>query len=69
MTFPLRLRRLRTDHGLTQTELAKRIGISRDTLSRYELGKLDPGSADICRVADYFGVSTDYLLGRSDRRQ
>ena len=42
---------------------------NQNTISRYETGEREPGIAELIRIADYFGVSIDYLLGRSERSE
>jgi transcriptional regulator with XRE-family HTH domain len=59
------LTRLRQEKGLTQTELAELVSISRSALSLYELGKREPDFKTLEKLADFFGVSIDYLLGRT----
>ncbi|MGB9661248.1 MAG: helix-turn-helix domain-containing protein [Moorellaceae bacterium] len=61
-----RLRKLREQAGLTQEELAKLLGVERSTISRYESGNRDPSSEMLDRLAKFFNVSVDYLLGRTD---
>jgi transcriptional regulator with XRE-family HTH domain len=61
-----RLATLRKNKGLTQEELAPILNITRSALSLYELNKRDPDTNTLKRIADYFNVTTDYLLGRSD---
>ena len=63
-----RLRRLRTERMLTQAELGEELGLSESTVSLYEKGEREPSFTTLCRLADFFGVTTDYLLGRSDIR-
>lgn len=63
--FPERLKNLRKEKELTQTQLAKMIGISRGALSLYETGKREPDYCTLQKFADFFNVSTDYLLGRN----
>jgi|SRR5579859_596451 len=58
-----RLRQLRESYGLSQGELAKRIGSSLNMVNRYENGLIDPPSAIVKRLAREFQVTTDYLLG------
>lgn len=65
--FSNRLISLRKEHGLTQEELAKLINKKRSTLSGYETEGKEPDLETICLMANFFGVSTDYLLGCSDR--
>ncbi len=57
------LKKLRTDHGLTQQELGKHIGISKAVVSKYENGIGYPTLDTLIQIAEYFGVTTDYLLG------
>jgi len=59
-----RLRELRIKKKLTQDEFAKILGIARTTYSGYENGSREPDYNTLVKIADYFGVSTDYLLGR-----
>lgn len=62
--FAVTLKMLRLARGLTQQELAKQLGLSPVTISGYELGLREPSIEMLERIADYFGVSVDYLLGR-----
>lgn len=67
--FSERLKRLRMEKGITQKELADRLHISRSTIAGYEsLGK-EPDGEKLCALADFFGVSVDYLLGSTDSRE
>jgi transcriptional regulator with XRE-family HTH domain len=61
-----RLSNLRKSKGLSQYELADRLGFSRGKLANYEQGSRQPDYGTLQKIADYFEVSTDYLLGRSD---
>ena len=63
-----RLRRLRTERMLTQAALGEELGLSESTMCLYERGDREPSFNTLCRLADFFGVTTDYLLGRSDIR-
>lgn len=63
-----RLRRLRTERMLTQAALGEELGLSESTVCLYERGDREPSFNTLCRLADFFGVTTDYLLGRSDIR-
>ena len=67
--FSNRLISLRKEHGLTQEELAKIIKKTRSSVSGYETEGKEPDMETICLMADYFGVSSDYLLGRTDERR
>lgn len=66
--FSARLISLRKERGLTQEDLAKLIRKKRSTVSGYEIEDKEPEFETICFLAQYFGVSTDYLLGFSDER-
>ncbi|MBO8168170.1 MAG: helix-turn-helix transcriptional regulator [Thermoanaerobacteraceae bacterium] len=64
--LPQRIIALRQEKGLTQNELAERLKISRSALSLYELGKRQPDYETLQKIAKYFDVTTDYLLGLTD---
>lgn len=57
------LRSLRKRSGLSQSELGKHIGLSKSVISNYENGINYPDYENLLRIAKYFGVTTDYLLG------
>lgn len=57
---------LRRSKKLSQTDFAKIVGVSQTTVTAWETGKAEPSSSAITRIADYFNVSTDYLLGRKE---
>lgn len=59
---------MRKEKKLTQIELAEAIEVTRSTLSLYEIDKRTPDLATLCRMARFLAVSTDYLLGLSERR-
>lgn len=59
------LRRLRRQEGMTQPQLAQRLGVSRSTISMYERGEREPDFALLQRIADLFQTDTDQLLGRT----
>lgn len=61
-----RLRDLREDRDLPQKELAALLRVHQTTYSDYELGKLNIPIASLHTLADFYGVSIDYLLGRTD---
>ncbi len=61
-----RLLTLRKERHLKQTELAKELGLSISGYCRYEYGEREPTASVIVRMARYFGVSSDYLLGLRD---
>lgn len=64
--FSERLIRLRKDKGFSQNALAKEIGVSLRTYQDYEYGVREPQVAIFSRIADFYGVTLDYLAGRSD---
>ena len=68
MDFKDRLVSLRKENGLTQEEFAKKIGYTRTAVSAWEIGRNEPSNADTIKIANFFNVSTDYLLGKSDIR-
>lgn len=63
-----RLKDLRVDNDLTQKELADILGISQQTLSDYEKGKYDLPNDLLIKYGDYFKVSVDYILERTNNR-
>ena len=62
-----RIRDLREDHDLTQTELAKILNCSQQVYSNYELGQRDIPTDILIKLANFYNVSTDYILGISDQ--
>ena len=64
--FGTALSELRHSRDLNQRALASDLHISQALLSHYENGTREPGLPFVCKVCDYFGVSADYILGRSD---
>jgi len=61
-----RLKSLRNSEGLSQQNIATLIGVSRQVYNNYELGKREPDYDTIMRFSEYYNVTTDYLLGKSD---
>lgn len=64
--FSERIRELRKKEGMTQAALGEIIGVGQDSISIYERGKNYPEVRNLIILADYFGVSIDYLVGRTD---
>lgn len=64
-----RIALLREKRGLTQEELSNKIGISRAALSHYETNRREPDYETINKIANFFNVTIDYLLGRTDQPQ
>ena len=56
---------LRRGRNISQRQAAADLGISQALLSHYENGAREPGLSFVCRACDYYGVTADYLLGRS----
>lgn len=64
----MRLKELREINGLSQKQLAEKVGYKSNTICRWERGERDPSSRNLIKLADLFNVSIDYLLERSDKR-
>ena len=62
----MRIRELRKARRITQLKMALDLDMSQNTISRYESGEREPGIAELIRIADYFRVSIDYLVGRTE---
>lgn len=60
----MRIKEVRIQNGISQKELASIIGIAQNTLSQYENERRTPDFYTAARIADYFHVSVDYLIGR-----
>jgi len=67
-TLGARLRALRIERGLSQPDLGRRFNVAKQTISNYETGATSPTPDQVRAFADFFGVSTDYLLGRASDR-
>ena len=63
--FSTRLKELRLSKGITQVELAKSLGVTKQFVSNWENDNIQPSIDMLIRIAGYFSVSTDYLLGLS----
>lgn len=64
-----RIRDLREDRELTQTEISRMLNISQVAYSYYELNKRGIPLESLCRLADYYDVSVDYILYRTDNKR
>ena len=62
-----RIKDLRRERGHTQNDLANELQTVHTAISKYERGELDLSSTTICKICDIYGVTADYLLGRSSR--
>ncbi|MDE7453874.1 MAG: helix-turn-helix domain-containing protein [Clostridia bacterium] len=64
--FAQRLRELRKEKNLLQSELAKELNITQRKVSYWEKEKIEPDLASLWKLSDFFGVSVDYLIGKSE---
>lgn len=62
----MRLKELRKSRGISQLKLAIDLNMNQNSISRYETGEREADYATLILFADYFDVSADYLLGRTD---
>ena len=67
--FSVRIKELRKEKGLTQVAMAEFLGCKDRHYQKIEYGEINIPSLTLVKLADYFDVSTDYLLGRSDDRR
>ena len=65
-TYVERIKQLREEDGLSQAQLAKAVGISQAAIALWELGDRTPSADAIIKLAEFFDVSADYLLGLKD---
>lgn len=66
--FCERIKSLRNERRIYQREVAEYLGVTLRIYQSYESGQSEPNLERLSALADYFGVTTDYLLGRSDAR-
>ena len=62
----VRIKELRNAHNLTQVEFGNKLSVAKQTVSNWENNNIQPSIDMLIKIADFFGVSTDYLLGRSN---
>ncbi|MBQ8751918.1 MAG: helix-turn-helix transcriptional regulator [Clostridia bacterium] len=62
----MRLKEIRKSKGISQLRLAMDLNTNQNTISRYETGEREPGIVELIKIADYFNISIDYLLERTD---
>ncbi len=67
MPYYPRIRALREDKDMTQTQMGQILSCSQRVYSNYERGDIDIPTATLIRIADFHNVSVDYLLGRTDK--
>ncbi|MFK4567853.1 helix-turn-helix domain-containing protein [Enterococcus sp. UD-01] len=63
------IRSIREDNDITQQEMANLLNISQNTYSQYETGKIEWTASTLVKIADYFDVSIDYLLDRTNNKK
>lgn len=63
----MKLKELRKSRNISQLKLAMDLNMNQNTISRYETGEREAGYAELIALADYFNVSVDYLLERTDK--
>ena len=67
--FQVRLKKLRENAGFTQDAFAKKIGVAQSTIGMWESGRREPDHETTSRLADFFDVSIDYIVGRIDDQE
>lgn len=68
MPLKLHTKELRDEKGMTQMDLALELNMGNTTIQQYEAGLHEPTFENLIRIADYFGVTVDYLIGRTPIR-
>ena len=63
------LKKLRSEAGISQKLLADSVGVSQQSINKYENHNIEPDIETMIRIADHFNTSVDYLIGRSDTRR
>ncbi|MGM0239440.1 helix-turn-helix domain-containing protein [Enterococcus sp. AZ103] len=64
-----RIKSLRKEMGWTQNDLATKINVSQQTIGSWEVGRAEPNSEVLIKLSELFGVTVDYLLGKTDKKQ
>ena len=62
----MRLKEIRKSKGISQLKMAIDLNTNQNTISRYETGEREPGINELIKIADYFNISIDYLLERTN---
>ena len=68
MTIPERLVFIRKEFGYTRARLSDEIGVPYGTIAKYESGEREPGHSYLIKIANKFGVTTDYILGVEEEK-
>ena len=66
MSFSERLKELRAEEGCSQTDIAKIVGTTQMAISHWERGHSEPSITQLIILSDFFGVTTDYLVGKEN---
>ena len=66
LVFSSKLKELREEKKLSKRAMARSLGVAEATYRRYEKGECEPSNTLLLKIADFFGVSLDYLFGRVD---
>ncbi len=69
MDFSKKICALRKARGVTQTEAAQAVGVALRQYQRFEKGEQKPGFDNLLKIADYYKVSVDWLMGRTEKRE
>ena len=69
MKLAERLLFLRNEHHFTQQIAAEKIGIAYRSYRRYDAGEREPDASTLWKIADFYGITIDYLVGRSEERE
>ena len=69
MTLGERIKQLRRENGMTQVDMAQKLGVTKGTVSTWETDSRTPGFETLNQMCDMFQRSMDYLMGRSDVRE
>lgn len=64
--FSIRLKELRSEKGISQAMLADAVNVGQSTIACWESDTCEPTASNLSAIADYFGVTTDFLLGRAE---
>lgn len=67
MTLNENIRRLRLARNISQVDLAKALGVTKQSISNWENNNIQPSIDMLIRICEYFAVSTDYMLGLEER--
>ena len=65
----INLKKLREETGISQKQLAENIGVSQQSINKYENHNIEPDIATLIRIADFFNTSVDYVIGNTEVRR